>query len=123
MPRRPTARLAKAQQRFKTALTDYIISKGAQPSQFYQYEIDTPAGKLGISVYDDWIACRFDDVDLGRQFSATCGKSCNPYSGKWNFHFFNGYVASLNPDSVIELVGFYLDRLMAWSPQCQTTGV
>lgn len=124
MPRRPSSKqLAKAQQRFKETLTDYIVAKGAQPSRFYQYELDTPAGRLWISIYDDWIACRFDDVELGRQFTATCGRTCNPYSGKWNFHFFNGHAASLKPDSAIAFFGFYLDQLLEWESTCETTGV
>ena len=124
MPRRPSAKqLAKAQERFKAALTEYIISKGARPSRFYDFGMDTPAGLLYVSVHDDWIATRFDDVGLGRQFTATCGRSYNPYSGKWNFHFFGETVASLDPDSAIAFFGFYLDRLLTWKPLCEPTGV
>jgi hypothetical protein len=56
--------------------------------------LDTPAGLLRLSVYDDWVATRFDDVALGKAFTATCGRTCNPFTGKWNFHYYNGTVLS-----------------------------
>ena len=57
MPRRPKAkRLAKAQERFKAAVTAYIVSKGAKPDNFYDYVLDTTAGPLNITVYGDWVA-------------------------------------------------------------------
>jgi hypothetical protein len=33
-----------AQQRFKTVVTGYLVSLGARPGSFYDYELDTPAG-------------------------------------------------------------------------------
>ena len=115
MPRRPNAKaLLKAQKRFKNALTEYIVGKGARPSKSYDFELATPAGSLLITVYGNWIACRFDNVELGRLASASTGRRCNPYSGKWNFHFCDGSVASLEPQAAIALFGSYLDDVLQW---------
>ncbi len=115
MPRRPTAKqLEKAQEIFKAAVTTYLDSIGARPSTFYNLELDTPAGLLRLSVYDDWVATRFDNVALGKAFTATCGRPCNPFSGKWNWHYFDGTIESLNPDAVILDLSFYIDWLLNW---------
>jgi len=71
---------------FKTDTETYLTSIGARPSNFYAYVLDTIIGELWITVYDDWIACRWDNVDKAR----AAGLGCNPYSGKWNFHFSSG---------------------------------
>ena len=113
MARRASAKqLLKAQDRFRAALIEYIISKGARTGRFYDFEMDTPAGLLHLSVYGNWIATRFDDVALGRRFC-----DCNPFSGKWNFHFgFDGTVVSLDPEKAIAHFGSQLERLLAWEP-------
>jgi hypothetical protein len=54
--RRKTKRLLKAEERFKSAVTNFIVSLGARPGRFYDYEIDTPAGPLYLSVYDNWVS-------------------------------------------------------------------
>ena len=123
MPRRSVPkRLAKAQERFKAGLTEFIVSKGTRPSDFYDHEIDTPAGLLRISIHDNWIATRFDDVAEGRRFSSSIGVGCNPFSGKWNFHYSDD-VTSLDPEVVIADFGYFLERLLDWRPNGQTTGV
>lgn len=117
MPRSSSAKsLDKAKQRFRTALTEYIVRKGAQPSDFYDYELPTPAGTLRFSVHDTWIATRFDDPALARRFC-----DCNQYSGKWNFHFCDGTAASLDPATVIAHFGYQLDRLLSWEPNSAGT--
>ena len=109
-----TKRLARAHAAFKQAVTKYIVSKGARRvDQLYDYEIDTPAGLLGISVWDDAIMTRFSDVDRGKSFTSTVGLPCNPFSGKWNFHFAND-PTSLEPNAVLAHFGLYLERLLAW---------
>lgn len=45
------------------------------------YEFETIVGRLRITLYDDWIAGRFDDPD-----AAYAMVDCNPFSGKWNWH-------------------------------------
>lgn len=115
MPRRPTKKqLARAEERFKTALTEYVIGKGARLGRFYDYELDTPAGLLHVSIYGNWIATRFDDVEAGKQFTERCGVPCNPYSGKWNFHFSTASVVSLDPATATAEFGYYLNRLLNW---------
>ena len=52
MPRRITKRLQKAQQRFNATVTAYIVSLGARPGRWYDFEVDTPAGLLHVSVHD-----------------------------------------------------------------------
>jgi hypothetical protein len=76
--------------------------------------LNTPAGLLHLTVYDDWLATRFDDVGRGTAFTKTCGYSSNPFSGKWNFHFGDGTEGSLHPDKVIPQIDYYLDRLLHW---------
>ena len=115
MPRRPhPKRLAKAREQFKAAVTTYLESIGAQPSHFYDLELDTPAGLLHLAVYDDWVAGRFDDVKLATTITKKTGRPCNPFSGKWNFCYFTGTIESLNPYTVILDLSFYIDWLLNW---------
>ena len=106
-------RRGKAEERFKAAVTRFIVDLGARPGSSYGHELDTPAGLLRLSVHGTWLATRFDDVAKGKAFTASCGLSCNPYSGKWNFHFSDGRTDELDPDQVIPHLRFYFDRLMA----------
>jgi len=46
----------------------------------------TTCGPLGVTVYEDWIACVFDDADLGH-----AAVDASMPSGKWNHHAFVGY--------------------------------
>ena len=113
MPRRPhPKRLAKAQEQFKAAVVTYLESLGARPSSFYDLELDTPAGLLRLSVYGDWVATRFDDVKRAAAITKAIGRPCNPFSGKWNYCYFNGSIDSLDPDSVILYLSFHFDRLL-----------
>jgi hypothetical protein len=115
--RAKSKRLVKAEQRFVTAVTEFILSLGAKSGSFYDYELDTPAGLLHISVHETWLATRFDDVARGVAFTKTCGYSSNPFSGKWNFHFGDGSAESLHPDRVLLQLRYYLEALMNWEAQ------
>jgi len=115
--RKTSKRLVKAEERFVTAVTKFIMDLGARPGRFYDYELDTPAGLLHISVHDTWLATRFDDVALGTAFTKTCGCSCNRFSGKWNFHFGDGTADSLHPDRVLPQLRYYFETLMTWEAQ------
>ncbi len=118
MPRRPSAKqLAKAEEHFKEVVTNYIVSRGAKPGRFYTHELETPAGLLHISVYGSWIATRFDDVAKGRAITSAIGSGCNPYTGKWNFHYFDGSIESLSPERAISEFGRNLEKLMAWTAE------
>ena len=113
MPCRPKAkRLAKAQEQFRAIITGYIVSNGARPDSFYDYVLDTPAGPLNITVYGDWIASRFDNVALGGAFTGTCGRPCNPYSGKWNFHY-----TTESLETALADFQYFLDRLLDWKAE------
>jgi len=118
MPRRARSkRLFKAEERFTAAVIEYITDIGARPGRFYDFEMDTPAGLLHMSVHNTWLATRFDDVALGTAFTKTCGSSCNRFSGKWNHHFSNGTAESLHPDRVLPQLRYYFKSLMDWESQ------
>lgn len=51
--------------------------------------IDTPLGKLRCHVYDDWVACRFEEP--ARAYAVI--KEVNRYSGKHNCHVFDRILA------------------------------
>lgn len=106
----------KAERLFKAAVTQYIVAKGARPGRSYQYELDTPAGILHFVIYDDWIACRFDDLEQGCRFGRFIGRPCNPHNGKWNFCFYDGTIESLDSEDMLRFFGFYLDALLHWEP-------
>jgi hypothetical protein len=114
MPRRITKRLLKAREKFIAAVTTYLESIGTRPGGFYDLELDTPAGLLNLSVYEDWVATRFEDVERAATITKAIGRPCNPYSGKWNFHYYDGTVESLNPDEVILDLSFFFDKLLNW---------
>ena len=49
--------------------------------------LDTPLGQLWASPYDDWIACRFDNLELAKQhLPHGYDDRLNKFSGKWNWH-------------------------------------
>jgi hypothetical protein len=110
--RRNTKRLVKAQERFNAAVSKLFESLGARPGRFYDLELDTPAGLLHLSVHGNWVATRFDDLTLGRAFTESCGRSCNPCSGKWNFH----YADSHSPEIVLADLRYWFGLLMEWEP-------
>jgi hypothetical protein len=106
--------MAKPQDKFKAAITNYIVGLGARPGRFYDHEMDTAAGLLHLSVHDNWLATRFDEVARGTAFTQTCRSPSNPYSGKWNFHFSPISVESLAPETVLPQLAYYFDALMRW---------
>ena len=50
----------------------------------HEYAVATVAGNLYVTVYDNWIACRFEEPESAEAISDT---RLNPYSGKWNHHY------------------------------------
>ena len=71
MPRRPLqSAWRKPENSSRPPSRPISNSIGARPSHFYDLELDTPAGLLRLTVYDDWVAGRFDDVALGKAFTA-----------------------------------------------------
>lgn len=70
---------------FTREVTQVIQALGAKEGGSYGWQIDTPAGLLQISPYEDWVACRFEDVEQAK--AMVYYGQLNPYSGKWNWHF------------------------------------
>lgn len=79
---------------FIKTVTDLLLRLGAHKAVVttYDYEIVTKAGVLALSVYDNWLATRFEDVDAAKQL---VGPGLNPHSGKWNFHYRNPTAADV----------------------------
>ena len=89
---RITKKLEAAQRAFQQRVMAHLLELGAEhparDGRENAFLLQTPAGPLSITVYGDWIAQRFDDVEAGSLFTRQCcGAASNPYSGKWNFHF------------------------------------
>jgi len=86
------ARITKAEQAnrewFKAEVTRRLTALGAArtPNGMYDYAVATVAGTLHVTVYDNWIACRFEEPERAKAVSDT---RRNPYSGKWNHHYDN----------------------------------
>jgi hypothetical protein len=58
--------------------------------QTNKFSLDTICGELHLIVYDGWIACRFQDVTRAKQnLPVDLQAILNPFSGKWNFHYFD----------------------------------
>lgn len=58
--------------------------------QTNKFSLDTTCGELHVIVYDSWIACRFQDVQRARQnLPMGLQGNLNPFSGKWNHHYFD----------------------------------
>ena len=118
--RRKSQKLQKAEAKLKAAVTKYLTDLGVRPGRWYHFELDTPAGLLHVSVFENWVATRFEDVKRGTEFTHTCNHFSNPYSGKWNFHFGDGTAASLAPETVLSELDDYFDLLLHWQPNGST---
>jgi hypothetical protein len=70
---------------FAAAVTQAIKELGAREGSAYGWQIDTRAGLLQLSPYEDWVACRFEDV--ARANVEIRHGQLNPHSGKWNWYF------------------------------------
>ena len=71
---------------FQEACTAMLVSLGATPGdRCYPWRLMTLAGVLHLRPLEDWLACRFQDVQAAKQ---VVGRDrLNRYSGKWNWHF------------------------------------
>jgi hypothetical protein len=116
MATRTTKRLTTARTAFQSRVIDFIVKLGAIKSdRLYDFTIATPAGEVGISVWESAIMCRFSNVDAGTEFSTIngCGHTSNPYSGKWNWHYPDD-ADTLNAVCERDFIR-YFERLMDWS--------
>src|SRR5690242_9636517 len=89
LARRITKNLLAARAVFKQRVCGFLRTVGASPCDgAYDWKINTPIGELGVSVWDNAIVCRFAEVEKGTEFTRKLtAQPCNPYSGKWNWHF------------------------------------
>ena len=93
--RKPSKKQLKEYADFKKAVGEFILSIGGtfDPAKWYPYEIQTSVGVLSVSPADNWIACRFTDVERAKAAKIneqSYFASLNPFSGKWNFLVVNG---------------------------------
>lgn len=81
--KKPTAKEMSA---FRNQIEHVLEQAGAQrtPGEGNDWKLHTKAGLLQITVYDGWVATRFDDVAAATKL---IGSGINGYSGKWNHHF------------------------------------
>jgi len=109
------ARLKSFHKKVKQIVHEYggIPNKNNPTQSQYQFEMETKAGPLGITLHED------SDLDGTSVFSIfgrlwdvkraneVLGKSdrLNPHSGKWNFHYTNEndclYIFEENLDSIV----------------------
>jgi hypothetical protein len=107
-------RLLKAQEFFQRNVSEFLESVGAV-KQDDGFILNTPIGQLNIHIYNCWIACRFDDVHAATVF--TKGIS-NPFSGKWNWLYYND-VGTLNNGLVIGDFVHAIEKLLEYKPSAE----
>jgi hypothetical protein len=97
MPRFTKAQ-ARANESLAARLNALLVSVGAAPndtflSGMYELQLTTKVGRLVLNVHANdaqsgaWIAGRFEDVDRAHAALRDTLYAPNPYSGKWNLHF------------------------------------
>lgn len=72
---------------FQHAVSDLLARLGVEPlaGAPYDRKLQTRFGGMQLKVYDDWVACRFENIEAAR-LGLPPGR-LNPHSGKWNWHF------------------------------------
>lgn len=78
--------------RFVSKVKGLLLSLGAEEHDDDQFVLHTKAGRLILHPVENigiegpgTVFGRFDDPKAARQFV-----DCNPFSGKWNHHYFGG---------------------------------
>jgi hypothetical protein len=88
----------KDRKRFLAAIIRLLLNLGAQQDDD-RFVLQTKAGQLtffpDISGSEELgtVFARFDDPQVARQIV-----ECNPYSGKWNHHYFDGWTVETATD-------------------------
>jgi len=106
-----TKKLLKAQAFFQHNVQEFLESVGATNNND-GFILHTPIGLLNIHIYENWIACRFDDVCAATVF--TKGVS-NPFSGKWNWLYHDNEITLNNGLAIGDFV-HAIERLLAYKP-------
>jgi hypothetical protein len=70
---------------FQKTVTAMLMQLGAKEGGSYGLELQTVAGVLECTPYDNWLATRFLDVNAAKNLGPP--GSLNPFSGKWNWHY------------------------------------
>lgn len=70
---------------FRSRVEQILTEAGATKGTLYEWQIESPLGLWEISVYDDWIATRFVDVDRAVKFFGR--GQINEFTGKMNWHY------------------------------------
>src|SRR5260370_23133805 len=79
--------------------------------------VPTRAGRLRVTCYGNWLACRFEQPDVARKYLPHGpGQRLNSHSGKWNFHFGRLIAAEALALFRAELEPILLDRPPTDSP-------
>jgi hypothetical protein len=82
---------------FQQRVIEHLKAVGARKHDgLYDYELDTDIGTLLVSVYEDWIAGRWVDIDRALKVKDTLGPNFNLHTGKWNFVFANPTIEHVN---------------------------
>jgi hypothetical protein len=79
---------------FAAAVAQGLREIGAREAGPYGWQLDTIGGLLDITPYEDWVACRFDDV--ARANETIQFGSLNHHSGKWNWLYCKPDAADVN---------------------------
>jgi hypothetical protein len=101
----------KDRERFLKQAVALLLSLGAKQDggETYRFTLETKAGRLRLHPTENTtsgpgtVFTRFDDPDAARHLV-----DCNPFSGKWNHHYFDGTV-----DNAIENLTYWLRRVLA----------
>ena len=84
--RKPSKQIREWQAAFRSAIRGYLDTVGVRemPGGSYPLVVDTVVGELQIAIYENWVVCRFADMERTKP---ALGRRINPFTGKWNFHF------------------------------------
>jgi hypothetical protein len=100
--------LKKQRELFVSKVNALLLSLGAQ-QQGDEFIVQTKVGKLTLHPTENraeglgTVFTRFDDEKAARQLV-----DCNPFSGKWNFHFFGGWTV----ETAIENLSTQLQKVL-----------
>jgi hypothetical protein len=108
-------------QQFLKKVTQLLLSLGAKQdgSEAYRFTLQTKAGLLRLHPDENQtiglgtLFTRFDDPEAARQIV-----DCNQFSGKWNFHYFDGW----DVDTAITDLSYWLGKVIP-SPTNPTVAV
>ena len=98
----------KQRQQFISKVAALLIDLGAEPGDF-DFTLQTKAGPLKLHPVENHceglgtVFGRFDDPQAAKQIV-----SCNPFSGKWNHHFFAGW----DVESALHEIAYQINKVL-----------